>query len=112
MHIRKTLTIVLLCLTLPAAADFQTVSRAYEIALNNFSAPASHNAAAIFRQCDDCESHRVKVTPDTQYRINDQSVTLKEFRKSIFKIRNRSAETIIVLHHLESDTIEQILVTL
>ncbi len=112
MHIRKTLTFILLCLTLPAAADIQAVSRAYEIALNNFWAPASHNATAIFRQCDDCDSHRVKVTPDTQYCINDQSVTLKEFKKSIFKIRIRSAETIIVLHHLESNTIEQILVTL
>ena len=112
MHKRKILTMTLLWLTLPAAADFQTVSRAYEIALNNFSAPASHNSAAIFRQCDECDQHRVRVTADTQYRINDQSVTLQEFRKSIFKIRNRSAATIIVLHHLESDTIEQIMVTL
>ena len=112
MHYRKTVTVIFLSLALPAAADFQTVSEAYEISLSNFSAPSSHNAAAIFRQCDECDSHRVRVTVNTQYRINDQTVTLKEFRESIFRVRNRAAETVIVLHHLESDTVEQILVTL
>ena len=112
MQYRITIAAIMMCLALPAAADFQTVSRAYEIALDNFSAPSTSNAAAIFRQCDECDPHTVRVTASTDYRINDKSVSLKEFRKSIFNVRNRSVETVIVLHHLESDTVEQILVTL
>jgi len=37
---------------------------------------------------------------------------LKAFRKAVFQIRDRAAETIIVLHHLESDTIVSISVTI
>lgn len=112
MQYPKTITAIILCLALPAAADFQIISRAYEIALNNFQAPVTLGAAAIFRECDECESHTVRVTANTEYRINNKSVTLEEFRKSIFTVRNRSAETVVVLHHLESDTVERILVML
>ena len=103
---------ILMGLALPAAADFRPISRAYEISLDNFSAPVSLNAAAIFRECNDCTPRTVRVTANTDYRVNNQSVTLKEFRDSIFTVQNRSVETIVVLHHLESDTVEQILVTL
>lgn len=112
MHIRTYLAVIILCLSLPVAAEFQTVSLAYEISLNNFWAPASHNAAVIFRECDECDPLRVRVTANTVYRVNNELVTLKEFRKSIFRVRRRADETIIVLHHLESDTIEQVSVTL
>ena len=112
MQYRTIIAAIIMCLALPAAADFQTVSRAYEIALNNFSAPPTYNSAAIFRQCDECDPQTVRVTGSTEYRINDKNVSLEEFRKSIFNVRNRSVQTVIVLHHLESDTVEQILVTL
>ncbi len=111
MQYRTTIAAIIMCLALPAAADFQVVSRAYEIAMDNFSAPSTHYAAAIFRQCDECETQQVRVTATTEYRINDKNVTLKEFKERIYNVRNRSAETVIVLHHLESDTVQQILLT-
>ena len=112
MHIRKTLIVIILCLSLPVVADFKTVSLAHEISLSNFSAPASENAAAIFKECDECDAMRVRVTANTRYLVNGKAVTLKEFRKSILGVRRREDELVIVLHHLESDTIEQISVTL
>ena len=112
MQIRRIITLMTLCLSLPAAADFTTVSLAHEVALSNFWAPASHNASAIFKTCDDCEPLRVRVTADTRYRVNNQLVTLKEFRKNIFQVRERSSQLIIVLHHLESNTVEQVSVAL
>lgn len=92
----------------PVAADFQTVSRAYEVALSDFRMAATHNGAVIFRRCADCEATAVRVTPKTLYQLNGQPVTLREFRKSIFQVRDRAAGTIIVLHHLESDTVESV----
>ena len=60
----------------------------------------------------DCDPNTGRVTANTEYRINDQSVTLKEFKDRIFTVRNRSDEVVIVLHHLESDTVEKIIIKL
>lgn len=112
MKSRKTLFAVLLCLSLPAAAEFETISAAYEVSLSNFRVPATPNSGVILSKCDDCERIAIRVTPGTEYTINDEAVTLKQFRKTIFKIRDRADETIIVLHHLESDTVLSVSVTI
>ena len=41
MNIKKLLICTLLTLSLPVAAEFETVSRAYEIALSDFRVPAT-----------------------------------------------------------------------
>jgi len=112
MNIRSLLFAILLGLSLPAAAEFQTVSLAHEVALSNFQVPASQNAGVIFRKCDNCDGRAVRVNVNTQYIINGQSVPLKEFRKRIFRIRNRTRETVTVLQHLESNTIVSVSVTI
>jgi len=112
MQFRLTIAAIIISAALPAAADFRTVALAYEVPLDNFTAPSSLNASAIFRECDTCEPHNVRVTAATDYRINDKSVSLQEFRKRILNIQNRADETVIVIRHLESDTVEQILINL
>lgn len=108
MNVRKIIVIALLTFCLPAAAEFVTVSEAYEIALSDFRVPATPSSGAQFKKCEECDYMTVRVTPNTRYVVNGKSVTLKEFRERIFDVRDRAAETIIVLHHLESDTIESI----
>lgn len=112
MHHRTTIAAIIICLAMPVAAEFRTVSRAYEIPLDFFSAPVSDNALAAFRQCNKCNSLSVRVTASTDYRVNGKSITLKEFRKIISNVLDRSQKTIVVLHHLETDSIERILLTL
>lgn len=112
MKTKTTLIIALLMLSLSAAAAFTTVSKAYEIALSDFRAPSTLNGSVTFKECAVCDPLSVRVTPKTQYVINDETVSLKEFRKSIFRIRNRADETIIVLHHLETNTVVSVSVTL
>lgn len=108
MNIKKLLICALLVLSLPATADFETVSRAYEIALSDFRVPATPSSGVQFKECAECEYSIIRVTPYTQYRVNQRSVELKEFRKSIFEIRDRATTMVIVLHHLESDTVEAV----
>lgn len=105
MKTTTTLIIALLLFSLTAEADFKTVSRAYEIALSEFRVPATPSSGVIFRQCPDCEAKSLRVTPATRYEVNGRPVTLKEFRESVFQVRDRAGETIIVLHHLETDTV-------
>lgn len=112
MNIKKLLICTALFISLPAAADFEIVSEAYEIALSDFRVPATPSSGVQFKRCEECDMQVVRVTPSTDYRINGQSVDLKEFRKRIFEIRDRAAETIIVLHHLESDTVVSVSVVI
>ena len=112
MNAKQILISTLLILSLPVAAEFVTVSRAYEIALSDFRVPATPSSGVQFKECEDCDIVTIRVTPNTRYQVNGKSVPLKEFRKLVFQVRDRAAETIIVLHHLESDTIESVSVVI
>jgi len=112
MNKTTTLICALLVFSLPAAAEFTTVSQAYEIALSDFRVPATPNSGVIFKECEDCDMVTIRVTPDTQYIVNGKSTALKEFRKNVFNIHDRANETIIVLHHLESNTVVSVSVTI
>ena len=110
MNIKRLLICTLLALSLPVAADFETVSEAYEIALSDFRVPATPSSGVQFKECAECEYTIIRVTPHTRYRVNQHTVELKEFRKSVFQIRDRANTMVIVLHHLESDTVEAVTV--
>ena len=103
---------LVLSLALPAAAEFEVVALAHEIALSNFRAPTTHNGSLAFKECSECETKSVRVTPNTEYVLNDRAVPLKEFRQALQKVRDREEVAIIVLHHLESDTVESVSVTI
>ena len=108
MSIRKLLTIALLVMSLPVAAEFTTVSLAHEVALSNVRVPATPSSGVQFRLCDDCDSIILRVTPHTRYLVNGEVVELKEFRANVFNIRDRSSQLVIIKHHLETDTVESI----
>jgi len=105
MNIRKLLISILLIASLPVAAEFQTISKAYEIALSDFRVPATPNSGVTFKECAECDMMTLRVTANTQYILNGRSVTLKDFRKSVFQVRHRQTTAVTVLHHLESDTV-------
>jgi len=107
--------LVLMSLTLlsfTAGADFRTVQRAYEVVLSDFHAPTTANGAVSFQACRSCDVLTVRVTPLTRYQVNNDVVELAEFRRQLRTISDRDAETIIVLHHLETNTVTAISVTL
>ena len=95
-----------------ATADFKTVARASEVRLSEFRLPASTNGIASFKACGACEMQNVSVNAQTQYRLNDQFVSLLELRRSLALVTDRGRKTVIVMHHLESDLITQISVKL
>jgi biopolymer transport protein ExbD len=99
-------------LSAPALAEIVTIARAHEVALSDFRAPASMNGIVAFKSCGDCDLLTVRVTPSTRYVLNNKSVRLVEFRTAISKVTSREDETVIVKHHLESDTVTAISITL
>ncbi len=110
MKIKTLFAIALLGISF--ASTGQVVSQAYEIALDDFRAPVSQHGVAAFKECADCERLLVRVTPATRYTVNGKSVQLDDFRKIVGPSGSRKNGAVIVLHHLESDTIESIAVSL
>ena len=103
---------LVLVISQTALADFRTITRAHEISLSDFRAPASVNGIVSFKLCESCEMQTVNVTTATQYILNTRSVALPKFRKSLSSVQDQSRETVTVLHHLESDVITSISVSL
>jgi hypothetical protein len=112
MNIKSIVAIALLSLGLSLAATGQVVSQAYEVALSDFRAPATLNGGVAFKQCESCERQLVRVTAATRYAINGKAVRLKDFRKAVSQASDRDEKTVIVLHHLESDTVSSLDVSL
>lgn len=112
MKIRTLFTTTLLCFGVALAAQAQVISQAYEIALSDFTAPATENGGVSFKQCESCARQLVRVSAGTRYAINGKPVSLVDFRLAIARARGNAEKAVTVLHHLESDTIESIAVSL
>ena len=112
MHSRNLLVLVLLGLSLAAAADFKTITESYEVGLSDLRLPGSEYGTLTFRQCSGCESQTLRVTSKTRYVINDRDFALAEFKEQLERVRNRKDQIVSVLHHLKSNTIKAIKVWL
>ncbi len=112
MHIRKLLAIVILGLGVSAAADFTTVTAAYEVAVSDLRLPRSTGGTLSFKECSDCAAQTLRVSGETRYVLNDRSYTLVEFTKQVKGVSNKKDETATVMHHLESNTITAIFISL
>ena len=112
MHIRKLLVLVLLGLSFSVAADFTTITEAYEVAVSDLRLPRNTAGTLTFKQCATCESQTLLVNSRIRYVLEGRSVELAEIKKQLEGLGNPSAQTATVLHHLESNTITAIKVRL
>ncbi len=112
MHSRKLLVLVLLGLSLAAAAEFRTITEAYELDLSDLRLPGNEYGTLTFKQCIDCDAQTLRVTGETRYLINDRDFSLTDFKDRLIRVTNRKDHNVVVLHHLESDTIKAIEVRL
>ncbi len=108
MYKQIILVLVLSGLSLSAAAEFRTITEAYEVALSDLSLSGSEYGTLTFKQCYDCDAQTLRVTGTTRYLINDRDFTLVEFKEQLKRVTNRKDHSAAVLHHLESNTIKAI----
>ena len=105
----KIVTLALLCFAGPAmAVEGEVISRAYEVGLDQFQAPATANSRVSFTPCPDCDRQSVSVTPETRYSVDGKVVQLQDFRAALMLVQDRRNAMVTVLHHLESDTVVSI----
>jgi hypothetical protein len=112
MKIKTLITITLLGLGLSMAVQGQVISQAYEVALSDFREPATENGGASFKECSTCARKLVRVTPATRYTISGRDVRFADFRTIVREARSRGDAAVTILHHLESDLIKSINVSL
>jgi hypothetical protein len=118
MTIKKTIALTLFSIGLAFSTQVgasglgPVISQAYEIQLSKFRAPATANGGVSFQECDECARMSVRVTSGTLYKVNGKAVKLEDFKKALAYVSDRDEVGLIVLHHLESDTIEMIDVSL
>lgn len=112
MHIRKILAVVLLGLSLSAAADFTTITAAYEVAVDDLRMPRSTVGTLTFKRCANCELQTLRVNSKTRYVLNGRDFELNDFREELKRVRGKKTEAATVMHHLESNTITAVMVNL
>jgi cytochrome c2 len=94
------------------SAEFKTVVRAYEVELSDFEAPRAPSGPVAFKACTACDTQSLRVTPKTTYIINRRATGLQDFLETLAAARTEKRETVIVMHHLETDTVSSLLIYL
>jgi hypothetical protein len=108
------LIIIAMCLgmALPAAADYVTIERAYEVALSDIRLPRSENGTIAYKQCGSCDISTTRVDAETRWLVNGKAVSLKKFREAVSNVADRENEAVSVLHHLERNRVTAVSVYL
>ena len=88
-----------------AFANDVPATNTYEVSIKSLRLPVSPNGTVSLRECDDCDYHSIRVTPKTQYLINDKKLQLKQFRKAVLQLKLRGDKTVNVTRDDASNTV-------
>ncbi len=88
-----------------AVADDAPATNTYEVSIKSLRLPVSPNGTVSLRECDDCDYHAIRVTPNTQYTINGKHLQLTEFRKAVLDLKLRGDRTVNVTRDDASNTV-------
>ena len=93
-----------------AFAATMPATTTYEVSINSLRLPVSPDGTVALRECDDCDYHSIRVTPDTQYVINEKRLQLSEFRKRILDLKLRGEITVNVTRDEATNTVVSVYV--
>ena len=112
MRIKILLSVFMLALALPAAADFRTVQEAYEVRLTDLRLPQNEVGTIAYKACGDCAFQATRVNGETRWVLNGRSMSLAKFREGLAAIEDRDNAYVTVLHHLENDRVTKVAISL
>ena len=112
MKIRIIITTLVIVFALPALADFVTISRAYELEPEHVYVPVSPSSSMLFSNCDKCERVSGQLTAQTQFSVGGKNVDFEEFCDALRLAKQSEHSGVFLLHHLESNVIESVSVSL
>ncbi len=111
MNMIKTITLAgMLIVSSFAYANSVPATKTFEVSIYSVRLPVSPNGTVALRECDDCDYHSIRVTPDTQYRINDKPLRLTDFRNRLLDLRLRGDITVNVRRDEATNTVALVFV--
>ena len=111
MNVRNALMATMLALAFPAAADVVTVVEAIETTASNISVPVSNNSRLNFKPCPGtCKAdfRSARLTPETRFVVNGQSMAFDEFRKAFINLRRGNDTYALVSYDTRSNTVSSV----
>jgi hypothetical protein len=97
---------------LPAFADFETVSRAYELEPDLVSVPPTPSSRIHFSECSGCVATSAQLTSKTRFSVDGKTVTFEGFCDAVRLAQRSERSGVILQHHLESDAVISVSVSL
>lgn len=94
-----------LIFSIAAYAEGLPPSKTFEVSIFSVRMPVSESGTISIQECEDCDYHSIRVTPQTQYLINDHALTLERFRQSLTEMRQRGDTTVNVKRDDTSNTV-------
>ena len=98
--------------TLPAFAEYVTISRAYELDAAQVSVPVSANSRIQFSRCDQCEKRSAQLTEETLFTVGGETVNFQDFCDAMRLAKQSERTAMLLEHHLKSDTVISVSVSL
>ena len=108
MKIKMIITALLLCLAVPAAAQFKTISEAYEVRISDVRSPQNDVGTIAFKKCVECDYETKRVNRATVWEFNGERMSLEKFRRALATVDRSDNFPVQVLHHLESDQVTKV----
>lgn len=112
MKYRIVICALMTVIALPALADFERVSRAYELQPEQVNVPLSPSSSMFFKNCDGCETRSGQLTPKTRFSVDGKTVDFEEFCNAMRLAKQSEHSGIFLHHHLESNAIVSVSVSL
>jgi len=111
MNMIKTITFAwMMVMSSLVFASTMPPTKTYEVSINSLRLPVSPNGTVALRECDDCDYHTIRVTPNTQYVINDKHLRLTKFRERILDLKLRGDITVNVTRDETTETVVTVFV--
>ena len=108
MKFKVLIAAIVLGLALPAAAQFRTIAKAYELSLADLRLPQTEGGTVAYKPCETCPYETKRVGSDTEWILDGKSLPLEKFRRSLTSIADRQNTPVTVLHNLESDRVTRV----
>ena len=108
MKIKMIFTVLLLSLSLTAAAQFKTIAEAYEVSINDLRLPQSEAGTIAYKKCSDCDYETRRVNRATVWEFNGERMSLEKFRHALATVDRSENIPVQVLHHLESNQVTKV----
>jgi hypothetical protein len=109
---RITIAALLLAFTLPAFAQFDTVARTYELEPDLVNVPPTPGSLMRFSSCSGCAATSAQLTNDTRFSVDGKTVNFDEFCDAMRLAQQSERSGIFLKHHLKSDAIVSVSVSL